>query len=305
MRGREICAAASAVMYLSSCTGLTQMQDTAAKFDQGVHAATSAEMSLFHNVQAAQCNRDFYRAGFDFATAERDRHTRRFPREQSDLDMRVGQCVHTELTDDQLALRQKLMDIITLYADSIQTLTNGTAQTSLSKEAQTVADDIKTLGVQQKFSAQGQATVSALNAAVVTIATLIIDHSAYKHVKDAAAKAQNGLVTIVEELEAENAADAIGLESKADGLASEMRSAVSAARDRFGPASFLDIVYARITLQSLVITPPDVAQMNAALDAVVAANAALARSANGGAIPEISDLITRAQQASTLFKSAK
>jgi len=281
------------------------MQDTAAKFDEGVHSTTEAESRLLHSVQAAQCNRDFYKAGFDFATAERDSQSHHFLQAQSKLDMRVGQCTHTELTDDQLALRMKLMDTITLYADSIQALTNGTGDTNLSNESQKVAANIQTLGTQQSFAPQATMTASALNAAVVAVTSLILDQRSHKHVKQAAAQMQKDLESIVEELKAENTADGVGLENKADGLTNEMRAAVSASRDQLGPASFLDIVYARITLDSLVISPPDIAQMNSALDAIVAANAALARSAKGGAVPEVSALITRAQQANTIFNTGK
>jgi len=301
----KICAGISAVSGLCSCVGLTQMQDTAAKFDEGVHGATAAESRLLHNIQAAQCNRDFYKSGFDFATAERDIHSHLFPREQSNLDMRVGHCAHTELTDDELVLRMKLMDTITLYADSIQALTNGTADANLSQESQTLAASIQAIGAQQQFASRGLVPASALNAAVVSITRVVIDHRSYKHVKEAAASMQKDLESIVEALKAENTADAVGLENKADGLTNEMRAALSASRDQVGPASFLDIVYARLTLDSLVIAPPDIAQMNAALDAIVAANAALARSAKGGAIPEISVLLTRAQQANNLFNAGK
>jgi predicted Zn-dependent protease with MMP-like domain len=295
------CAAA----LVCSCAGLTQLQDTALRFDQGVHAAAAAEMTLFQSVQAAQCNRDFYRAGFEFSTAERDSGTGAFAPAESDLDMRTGQCAHTELTDDELALRQRLLDTVTLYADAIQSLTNGSADQKLGDEALALAGHIHEMGEHQGFSPRGQTTASALNAAVITVTELVLDHTAYRHVRDAAAKAQGELATVVAELKAENTADAVGLQSKADALANEMRSAVSAARDEFGPASFLHVVYARLTLQSLVISPPDVAQMNAALDAIVNANAALARSSNGGAIPAIADLVTRAQQASTLFHAGR
>lgn len=305
MRALQVGAATWAGVVLCACAGLTQMQDAATRFDQGVHTAAAAELSLFHSVQAAQCNRDFYRSGFEFATAERDGGTGAFPTEQSDLELRTGHCAHTELTDGELALRQRLLDAVTLYADSIQSLTNGSADKRLSDESLALAGHIKELGEQAQFSARGSATASALNAAVVTIAALIMDHTAYRHVRDAATKAQPDLAVVVAELEAENAADAMGLQSKADSLANEMRSAVSAARDQFGPASFLHVIYARLTLQSLVISPPDVAQMNAALDAIVTSNAALARASNGGAIPAIADLITRAQQASTLFQAGR
>lgn len=289
---------------LQACAGLTQMQDTTAKFDQGVHTATAAEMTLFRQVRAAECARNFYNSAFTFATASPDRKGA-YPADQSDLDLSAGQCVPQELTDDELAIRQKLMDTITLYADSIQALTNGTSDSALSKESQTLAENIKAFGAQQKFSPRGTQSAAALNAAVVTLTTLIVDHSSYKHVKDAARAAQDHLAIVVDELKAENAADAKGLASKADGLTNQMRAAVSAARDRYGPASFLNIVDARVTLRALVVTPPDVAQLNSTLDAIVKANAALARSPNGGAMPEITDLIARGQQASALFNTAK
>ena len=49
------------------------MQDTAAKFDQAVHTATAAEMTLFQRVQSAECARNFYNSAFRFATASRNR----------------------------------------------------------------------------------------------------------------------------------------------------------------------------------------------------------------------------------------
>jgi len=288
----------------SACAGLTQMQDTAAKFDQGVHTVSTAEMNLFTQVQAAECSRNFYVQGFDFATVPRDKTTGKYP-ERPPLDLRSNTCVHLELTDEQLALRQKLMQTITLYADAIQTLTNGTSDTNLSDEAKTVAGKIKDLGTQQKFTSTEVGVGAVLNAALVTIATMVIDHSSYKDVKSAATAMQTPITNVVKALKAENSADAIGLASKADGLANEMRTSLSAARDNTGAASFLDVVSTRMALDSLIVTPPNVAQLNATLDAVVKANDALAHSTNGGAIPEIADLISRAQQASTLFNASK
>jgi hypothetical protein len=294
----------SAMMSTSGCVGLTQMQDTVAKFDQGVHTASDAELSLFTQVQAAECNRDVYTRGFDFATAVPDQNGR-YGSSPAGLDLRAGRCVHTELTDEQVATREKLLKIITLYADALQSLTNGTNDTRLSDESNKVAADIKTLGTQQKFSSAEADVGAALNAAMVTIATMVIDHSSYKHVKEAAGAMQAPLSIVVEELQRENSGDVAGLSSKADSLINEMRVGLDAARDKFGPASFLDVVYAKVTLEALIIAPPSVAKLNDTLDAIVKANAALARSTEAGAIPEISDLISRGQQASALFNASK
>lgn len=295
---------ASAIsVVVSACAGLTQMQDAAAKFDQGVHTASAAEMNLFTQVQAAECSRNFYVQGFNFATAARDPRTGKYP--DLPLDLRSNTCAHQELTDAQLAIRQQLMQTITLYADAIQSLTNGNSDTNLNDDAKTLAGKIKDLGKQQKFTSTETEVGAALNTAVVTIATMIIDHSSYKDVKAAATAMQTPLSKVVKALKDENSADAIGLASKADGLANEMRTGLSGARDNSGAASFLALVSTRITLESLIVTPPNVAQLNATLDAVVKANDALARSINGGAIPEIADLISRAQQASTLFNASK
>jgi hypothetical protein len=289
---------------LSACAGLTQMQDTTAKFDQGVHYAGAAELSLFTQVRAAECTRDFYRNGFDFATATRDPKTKEYVPNIS-LDLRAGACINKELTDDELAMRQKLLSTLTLYADAIQTLTNGTADKSLSDEATDLAGNIKKLGTQQKFTGTAATDIAALNAAVITLTTMILDHRSYQHVKDAAQAMKSPLSQVVEALKAENSGDAVGLASKADGLVNEIKSGLDSARDQFGAASFLEVIFAREALQSLIITAPDIKQLNDTLDAIVAANTALARSSDGGAIPEISDLTSRAQQASALFKAAK
>jgi hypothetical protein len=289
---------------LSACAGLTQMQDTAAKFDQAVHSATTAELTLFDQVRAAECRRNFFRNGFDFATAERDRATGHY-QPLVKLDLRANTCVNQELPDDELAIRQKLMSTITLYADSIQTLTNGTSDTSLSDDANKLAGNIKTLATQQKFPAADVTGVAALNTAIVTLTTMILDHASYKHVKAAADAMQKPLSDVVDALKKENSADAVGLASKADALADEVKTGVDSARDHFGPASFLNIIYARESLQSLIVTLPNITQLNSTLDSIVAANGALARSTNGGAIPEISDLISRAQKASALLNAGK
>lgn len=120
------------IVVAAACTPLTQMQDTAAKFDQGVHVAAVAETNLLHQVQAAECARNFYKQGFDFATASPDaKH--KFSKEQSELDLDPTHCVPLELTNEELELRVKLIDLIALYADSLQALTNGTSEKTLAR----------------------------------------------------------------------------------------------------------------------------------------------------------------------------
>ena len=52
-----MCAVVTAVACLCSCAGLTQMQDTAAKFDEGVHATTAAEIAPSPRVRTVLAGR--------------------------------------------------------------------------------------------------------------------------------------------------------------------------------------------------------------------------------------------------------
>jgi hypothetical protein len=297
-----------AVIALSGCAGLTQMQDTVTKFDQGAHSVSTAQMSLFHQVQAAECNRNFYEKAFNFAQGEKQwkkwNKDKGNKGEEFPFDL-IEPCTNKELTDDQLSIRQKLMDTITLYADAIKALANGTDDTDLSTNSKSVASNIQTLATQQKFTAITSTDTAALNTAVVTITNLILDHKKYKEIKEAASAVQQELTTIVAELKNENISDIKGLQSKKETFSNEYRTAVLASRKKRDVASFLDIVDAHNNISLIFPSPPNADQLNKTLDALVAANQALANAENGGEIPEISDFISRAQQAVTLFNSSK
>lgn len=290
---------------LVGCSGLGQMQDTITKFDQGAHSAETAETSYFQAVQKADCNQQFYVSAFNFATAPRDKKSGHFP--SVAFDATGGKCTPVELTNDEFAIRQKLMQTLTLYADAIQALAGGTDNKTFSTNSQNLAAAINKLAQQQGITLNPTASVevAALNTAVVAITQMIFDRERFKDIKAAAAAVQKPIHTVIDGLKAENSADAAGLASKADALGNEYQSALLAARDREGAASFIDAVQVRLTYQSIVINAPDIAQLNAALDALVAANDALANADQGGAIAEVSDLISRAQQANTLFNSLK
>ena len=289
---------------ICGCAGLGRMRDTVARFDQGVHSASTAQIGYFQAIRAADCNQQFYKSAFDFATAPRDANGQ-YP--QVKFVAAGGPCVPLEMSDEQLAVRSKLMQLIVLYGDAIQTLANGTDNKDLSENSKSLLRKIKDLAEQQKITVSPDAGIAAaaLDTAVVTITEMIFDHTKYKDIKSAAASVSRELHVVVDALKAENNADMNGLASKADALSADYQSALLAAREHLGAAAFIDAVEVRITFQQIVISPANVEQLNATLDALVAANDALARASEGGAIPEIADLISRAQQASTLFNSLK
>ena len=295
-----ICACALA--GCSTLSGLAETQSTVSKFDQGVRAVSTSEMNFLHQVQAAECTRDFYKQAFSFATAQQNPETHQYPQVTLNL---APTCIPKELTNEELQLRQKLMDAITLYADSLQALTNGANDSGLSSKSSTLAKNIQALASQQQFTAITANDTAGLNAAVTSVAEFIIDHHEYTNIRDAAAALQQPLATIVSTLKSENVNDAEGLASNLGTVTNDFRTAVLSSRDQRGPASFLDITQAHTALNSILIPPPNVAQLNDALDAVVAANQALTSAKDAGTRPEITALISRGQQAISIFNSSK
>jgi hypothetical protein len=300
LRGRRMRTAISIALVcacsLSACSTfnrLTQTQNTVAQFDQGVHEVTASEMTFLHQVQAAECTRDFYEQAYNFAT-----------KQSSKLNL-APSCTPQELTNDELQIRQKLLDAITLYADSLQALTGSANDSALDSNSSALAKNIESLASQQKFTSVSASVTAGLNAAVVTLTEFIIDHHEYTKIRDAASSLQQPLETIVAALKTENLDDAQGLTSKSQAVANDFRVAVFSSRDHAGPASFLDIAQAHSALGSIMGPAPDVTQLNSALDAVVAANQALASHQVDKALPEVSALISRGQEAVALFNSSK
>lgn len=281
---------------LSACSTfsrLAQTQEAVSNFDQGVHTVSTSEMAFLHQVQSAECTRDFYEQAYKFATNQ-----------TSKLDL-APPCKPQELTNDELQLRQRLMNAVSLYADSLEALTNDTNSSGLDSDSSTLAKNIQSLASQQKFTSVSANDTAGLNAAVVTVAEFIVDHHEYKKISAAASSLQQSLSTIVAALKSENLNDAQGISSNLGTVTNDFRTAVSSSRDKMGPASFLDIAQAHSALISIMISSPDVAQLNSALDALITANQALADPKSTGAKAAISALISRGQQAVTLFNSSK
>lgn len=253
--------------------------------------------------RTVECNRDFFNSGFAFATARSGAQPVRDPATppvRFDLSAR---CVNHELSDEQLAQRRRLIDTVTLYADALHALT--TPDKSLGDSARALADEIKALADARGFPEQEKSSALKLETAVVLITQMVLERRSRRSVSEAAVAMQEPLGVVIDHLKAENLNDALGLSSKAALLTAEIRSGLVAARDKRGAASFLEVIFARQALQSLIISPPDVAELNSTLDAVVTANAALAHAKGGGAIPAIAELRSRAERAAALFNSLK
>lgn len=293
------------VCALGGCSAFgryAQMQDNISKFDQGAHMVSVSEISFLHQVQSGECSRNFYEQAFQFATAQQDPTTHRYPKVALDLQ---PACTPQELTNQEMQVRQQLMDAITLYADTLLALAGGSNDTSLDSSSEALAKGVQSLAAQQKFTAIGTNDVAGVNAAISTLAGFLIDHREYGKITTAASKLQQPLTTIVSALKSENLNNAQGLASKQQDVTNDFRAAVSASRDHSGAASFLDIAQARTALNSILISPQNVSQLNAALDALLAANQSLGSPPSGASKAEISALISRGQQAVAVFNSSK
>jgi hypothetical protein len=123
----------AAVLLLAGCSGLTQMQDTISKFDQGAHSVATGQMAFFRQVQIADCNNQFYSAAFNFSIKQTEK-----------LDL-TGICEPTILDNNQIKIRQALMDSLTLYVDKIQTLATGDSNKTLDSNSQNLAGQLNGL----------------------------------------------------------------------------------------------------------------------------------------------------------------
>ena len=145
--------------WVAGCVGMTQMQQTAAQFDKAVHTTAATELTLFREVQVGECNDQFYQQAYRVAGLGADRL------DLSQLDLTGGPCAHQELTDEELAIRQKLLSTLTLYADAIQTLSEGKGNLDPSAKEKALAGDIKSLATQGKFSSVEKSGAAGLDAA--------------------------------------------------------------------------------------------------------------------------------------------
>ena len=292
---------ASMLCACSTMVPLTQEQNTANQFATGAHAVGTAEMTFLHQVQFTECLTDFYTTAFAFATAEKDPHTQEYSSVPFDL---LPSCQPKELTTKELQTRQTLMTALASYGDSVQALMSSGTDQTLDTNSEATAKGLQSLAKQEGITSISTSNVAGFNAAVVSITQLIVDHHEYGNVKEAASKAEPSLEVIVNTLKLENATDALGIQSKLNGIKNELHAAVLASREHKGAASLIDIADAHNSLGSFAVTS-DATQLNTALDALVSANKALANGDMASASQEVSNLVSESQKAAAVYNASK
>lgn len=308
----------------SGCGGLTQIQDTVTKFDQGAHTVSTTQIAFLKSAQAADCNFAFFQNSLAYSNAP-------VPEPHIPLKL-VGTCESQLVTANSLKIRQRLLDAITLYADQIQAVASTGSDKALADNAQKTAGTLNDLASKAQLIGQtdgtGKPVVTAVEAAVIGITQMVLSSAQLKDIK-ASAKAQSAnLKLVVDHLKEENTQLAIAMESRAGYVADTFTSVIgSVKKDGIlkadGPTAlhwsnnnevYLMIVSAR---QMLLNTPPSgvgmlaagssaqdpvtvASQLNATLDSLVNANDAIANAGTGGIIAAVSDLVARAQAAQTM-----
>jgi len=299
---------------LCGCSGLTQMQDSLTKFDDGAHAVAIAQMRFFDNVHRIGCEQQFYQRARDFASS-------------AGAPLELGaRCTAAgnPISSARLRTRQQLFDAITLYADQLQAL-GAPGDQALTDHLQSAATDLNQLATDRGLITATDTLPGNVETAVAALTRVVIDHRRYTDIKAAAQSQQANLALVVATLKRENVTSAIAIDSAIGTMRGAMTEALLAGREREREAVAVDVVLARAHLQAMqaygqsgidesvddsvdAASPAlagagQVARLNLALDGLVSANDALARADSGGVRAAVADLVARARAAQA-FKTA-
>jgi hypothetical protein len=199
---------AATVMALTGCAGLTQIQDTITKFDQGAHAVSTLELAFLRAAQTADCNYQFYTQALAFASDES-------PTPKTAL-ITGAPCVPDELTNADILVRQKLLSAVALYADQIQAVASGGADKTLATDGQAAASDFNKFLKSPEISKAIHTSISAdVEAAVVALFGMVMDAKELNDIKKAAGDQSANLASIVDLLKQENTEVATNMTAKA------------------------------------------------------------------------------------------
>jgi hypothetical protein len=277
---------------LSGCAGLSGIQAPLQQFDQSTHSLATSEGAFIQAVRTADCNNQFYQSAFTYS------------RGQGKLPPLDGACSPTILSDPEIQLRMDSLDALTAYADKLQALAAGT-NTALDASAQTIAADLN-----KKFPTPS-GVGAVVETAIIELTNIVLDQVRFTDVKAAAKAASPAIKTIAGDLKVENTGFSGGIGLKLATTESAFDAALN--QQRPGPDKFFDVITARGLVMaadpfgSTLGGPSGQAsadaaaqKLNAALDALVKANDALANADNGGILATIKDLVARVKDAQTI-----
>jgi hypothetical protein len=283
-----------ALLALSACSGLGQLGDSISKFDQAAHSVAAAQVKFLQSVRAVDCQNQYVARLYDFAIGR-----------TATIDL-SGECTPKAPTDQQIEIRQKLMDALVLYADKLQALATGSASKNFGSNAQSLASNLNDFAAKGGFKVPGIA--AKVEAAVIAVAQMALDQHIFRSVRAAAAGESDNIDQIVEALKGENDAAAIAVRSHLNKITENMALAARYARAQHGAGTFYLVLSSPSAVQSLATLGTGKAatvegaavELNAALDAFAKANAAIATADSGTMLDALNDLVARAQAAQAM-----
>lgn len=288
---------------LAGCTTLPPLQDTISKFDEGAHSVAAAQMDFIRAVRTVDCESQFFTRAYNYAKGT------------GGIDLR-NSCTPTVIKDQELQIRQTFLNAVTLYADQLQALAAAGDDKTLDDNSQSLATATNSFAKKQGFSKLGVA--SDVEAAIIGLTNMVMDHKKSDIIKVAAANQQDNLAKVVSYLKDENASFAGSIESNLGLMRADLATISADVRKKDGDAVFFYLLqtpgilrgadpFAQSTspagtsdLASLAATsnPDSNAEvLNKSLDSLVQANQALAKSAAPGIVAAVNDLVTRAKAA--------
>ncbi len=281
------------VLCASACANVSQIQPIAKQFSDGAHSVATTEENFFQEVRAADCNSQFYVAALHYAQGKGP------PPGVSD------RCTPALLNDKELGIRKALLDAVGVYADKIQALATGNT-TALDTSAKTLAGDLN-----RHFSKADKSVAAGVEAAIIELANIALDEQRFTDIRSAASAASPSLTAAVDALKQENTDFSAGIDSKIGRVEVTLNTILHTER---GPQAFFDAATARSILAAANPFPGPAAQgaaqesadamalkLNAALDALLKANTALATSDGGGTLVAVTELEARAKDAQALY----
>jgi hypothetical protein len=282
-------------VIFSGC-GLMQIQTPISKFSIGVHTLATSEMNFFKAVQTIDCVSGFYIQAFEYSSGI-----------STNFDI-TGKCTPIILTDDQIKIRQTLINTLVLYADKMKVLATNDDTALDSKMLGDITNTIKTYKTQTLNSE----IKTGVKVALIAITDMILDHKKFTEVKSSANAMQPYLEIIVKDLKSENLSMSQNINSKMDNIEINLRWIISKNHKNNSNISFFDIMESRRILQSInpfgerLISQTNfnstssenaVEQMNDTLDAILDANKEIANAKTADIISSVNNLFSKSKDA--------